>query len=247
MTQQHRAEHLFHGALADEYHLLLRICPAAAEMSRRVGEFVGLLPPHADGRSFQLLELGCGTGITTRHLLNSRDDLRILSVDNAPAMLAQARVNLAEALANGRLELRESDALSGLGTLADESVDVVASAYTLHNFLCGYRSRVLAEILRVLKPGGGFVNGDRYAIDEPAEHLRQTQEEVRGYFRVFLEMQRPDLLEQWVVHLFSDESEEHLMRLHPALEEMADLGYADIRLHHREGVNALVSGMKPWR
>lgn len=247
MTQHHQAEQLFHGALADEYHFLLRICPAAAEMSRRVGEWVGRLPPRPDGRSLELLELGSGTGITTRHLLNSRDDLRILSVDNAPAMLAQARENLAEALAKGRLELRESDALSALETLADDSVEVVASAYTLHNFLSGYRSRVLAEILRVLKPGGVFVNGDRYAIDEPAEHLRQTQEEVRGYFRVFLAMRRPDLLEQWVVHLFSDESEEHLMRLQPALGEMAELGYADLHTHHRDGVNALVSGRKPWR
>lgn len=247
MTQYHQAEHLFHGALADEYHFLLRICPAAAEMSRRVGEFVGLLPPRPDGRSLELLELGCGTGITTRYLLDSRDDLRVLSADNAPAMLAQARENLAEALAKGRLELRESDALSALETLADDSLEVVASAYTLHNFLSGYRSRVLGEILRVLRPGGVFVNGDRYAIDEPAEHLRHTQEEVRGYFRVFLAMRRPDLLEQWVVHLFSDESEEHLMRWHPALGEMAELGYAGLRTHHRDGVNALVSGMKPWR
>ena len=243
----HTAEHLFHGALADEYHFLQRICPAAAEMSQRVGEYVEHLPPRPDGCALELLELGCGTGITTRHLLNSRDDLRIVSLDNAPAMLAQARVNLAEALANGRLELRESDALSALETLADDSMEVVASAYTLHNFLSGYRTRVLAEILRVLKPGGLFVNGDRYAIDEPAAHLQHTQEEVRGYFRVFLEMQRPDLLKQWVVHLFSDESEEHLMRLHPALEEMVALGFAEVRVNFRNGVNALVSGRKPWR
>jgi ubiquinone/menaquinone biosynthesis C-methylase UbiE len=203
--------------------------------------------PDAPDAPVRLLEIGCGTGITTLRLLNSRPGLHVLSVDNAPAMLAQARENLAAELAKGRLELRETDALSALQALPDAAVDIVASAYTLHNFLQGYRSQVLAEILRVLKPGGVFVNGDRYAIDDPAEHLRHTQEEVKGYFRVFIELQRLDLLEQWVVHLFSDESEEHLMRLQPALEDMAGLGFTDIRLGYRDGVNALVSGVKPWR
>ena len=40
MSHQHQAEHLFHGAFAEEYHFLQRICPAAAEMSHRVAGFV---------------------------------------------------------------------------------------------------------------------------------------------------------------------------------------------------------------
>lgn len=242
--RNHTAEHLFYGPFAEEYHFLQRICPPAVEMSRRVGECVAAWRPVAAAPTLQVLELGCGTGFTTRQLLDSREDARILAVDNAPAMLAQARELLAEPLAAGRLELRELDALSALQSIASDSVDIVASAYALHNFLSGYRSRVLAEILRVLKPGGVFVNGDRYAIDDPAEHLRQLQEEIRGYFRVFREMQRLDLLEQWVVHVFSDESEEHLMRLQPALNEMEALGYTQVKQHYRDGVNALVSGAK---
>lgn len=242
--RNHTAEHLFYGPFAEEYHFLQRICPPAVEMSRRVGECVAAWRPVAAAPPLQVLELGCGTGFTTRQLLDSREDARILAVDNAPAMLAQARELLTEPLAAGRLELRELDALSALQSLANNSVDIVASAYALHNFLSGYRSRVLAEILRVLKPGGVFVNGDRYAIDDPAEHLRQLQEEIRGYFRVFREMQRLDLLEQWVVHVFSDESEEHLMRLQPALNEMEALGYTHVQQHYRDGVNALVSGAK---
>lgn len=248
MTSQHQAEQLFHGVLADEYHFLERVCPAAADISRRVGEFVATWNGTPAAGALSALELGCGTGITTACLLGGRRDLRLLSVDNAPAMLRQARAAHATALAEGRLVLREADALSALGDLPDDSVDLVASAYTVHNFLCGYRHRVLTEVLRVLKPGGVFVNGDRYALDDPAAHLAATQDEVRGYFRVFLgEMNRPDLLEQWVVHLFSDESEEHIMRLTPALAEMAGLGYAEITRHFRDGVNALVSGIKPWR
>ena len=60
-------------------------------------------------------------------------------------------------------------------------------------------------------------------------------------------MNRPDLLEQWVIHHLSDESEEHLMRLQAALDEMAGLGYTDLSVNYSEGVNCLVSGVKPWQ
>jgi tRNA (cmo5U34)-methyltransferase len=244
MSSEHTAEHLFEGPIAEEYEILRLICPSAAEMSGRVGKFVGEWTPSYPAAQLNLLELGCGTGITTASLLASREDALIDSVDNAPAMLTQARQNLAAALAAKRLRLIENDALSHLCEIPDASVDIVASAYTLHNFLHGYRRRVLEEVRRVLKPGGLFVNGDRYAIDDADEHLKNTQEEVRGYFRIFGEMNRPDLLEQWVVHLFSDESEEHIMRLQPALEMMTEIGFDNITLHFREGVNALVSAAK---
>jgi tRNA (cmo5U34)-methyltransferase len=245
MNLEHTAELLFEGPLAEEYEMLAVICPSAAEISRRVGEYVaGWLPPYP-AASLKLLEIGSGTGITTARLLASRKNALVESVDNAPAMLAQARHNLAAALAANRLRLIERDALSHLQAMPDASADVVASAYTLHNFLHGYRQSVLKEILRVLKPGGLFVNGDRYALDDAAEHLKITQAEVRHYFRVFAELKRPDLLEQWIVHLFSDESEEHIMRLQPALEMMADSGFANTSLHFRDGVNALVSAVKP--
>ncbi len=226
--------------------MLVRICPSAAEMSRRVGQFVGDWAPPYPVMQLNLLEIGCGTGVTTACLLAKRKDARIESVDNAPAMLSQARQLLAPALAAQRLRLVENDALSHLQGIPDASVDIVASAYTLHNFLHGYRRRVLEDVLRVLKPGGLFVNGDRYALDDATEHLKNTQEEVKGYFRVFAELQRPDLLEQWIVHLFSDESAEHIMRLQPALDAMAEIGFQNIGLHFRDGVNALISAAKSW-
>ena len=247
MNNHHTAEHLFHGAFAEEYHFLMQISPQAAEMSRRVGAYVAdWVSPHPCNR-LEVLEIGCGTGITTKCLEAGRNDIRIVSMDNAPAMLKQARCHLAREIAEGRVELIETDALSHLQAMPDNTLDVVASAYVFHNFLSGYRRHVLAEVLRVLKPGGVFVNGDRYAFDDPAEHLRSTQNEVKGWFRQFRAMNRLDLLEQWVVHLFSDESPEHIMPLATSRNEMLGLGFDDVRIHHREGVNTLLTGMKPWQ
>jgi len=237
-------EILFSGPLGEEYEMLKRICPAAAEMSRRVGEFVAGVQPPNSPQLLSVLEIGCGTGVTTTHLLANRPDARITGMDNAATMLDQARSNLAEAIEQGRLSLVENDALSFLRELPADSFDLVASAYTLHNFLDGYRGLVLEEIHRVLKPGGLFVNGDRYALDDTLAHLRLIQEEARHYFQVFTSLERTDLLEQWIIHLFSDESPDHVMRLEPALARMDQIGFEGVAVHFRDGVNALASGSK---
>ncbi|WP_045225625.1 class I SAM-dependent methyltransferase [Methyloterricola oryzae] len=244
-AHHHSAETLFAGPIGKEYDMLKRVCPAAATISQRVADFVAGWTSPLDGQPLSAVEIGCGTGITSAALLQSRDDLILQALDNEPTMLDQARVNLARWVEAGRIELRETDALSGLRALADASVDLVASGYALHNFLQGYRRAVITEIRRVLRPGGLFLNGDRYALDDTREHTRLTQEEVAHWFRVFTDMGRTDLLEHWVVHLFSDESPDHIMRLTPALENLREAGFDRVDIHYREGVNALVSAVKP--
>lgn len=238
-------ERLFSGLIGEEYELLRVMHPEAAEMSKRVGEFVSNNGTSGAGLPLKVLEIGCGTGITTLALLNSREDIHLTSVDNEPTMLNQARQNLSRWIEKGQVTLVENDALSALCDLPDDSLDMVASAYTLHNFLNSYREKALAEILRALKPGGIFVNGDRYGLDDFEAHTQQVQTEVKRYFEVLMERNRTDVLEQWILHLFSDESPHHVMRTQPTLQTMEAIGFYPVEEHYRQGINALVSGRKP--
>ena len=241
------ADSPFNGLIGEEYAMLRLICPPAAEMSRQVRDFLkrwqgGI---RRSGVPLRVLEIGCGTGITTLALLSARDDQVITAVDIAPAMLAQARQQLAPWLKEGRVRLVESDALSFLAQWGDDSVDVVASGYAFHNFQQNYRREVLAEVFRVLKPGGVFVNGDRYALDDTLQHLQVIQDEVRQFFATFVKLGRLDLLEQWIVHLFSDESPDHVMPLGSALQSYHEAGFSPVSVHERCRNNALVSAEKP--
>jgi len=47
-----------------------------------------------------------------------------------------------------------------------------------HKFLDSYRAQVIAEIYRVLKLGGQFINGDRYGLDDILAHTQVIQKEV---------------------------------------------------------------------
>ncbi|MEO5346130.1 MAG: methyltransferase domain-containing protein [Magnetococcus sp. YQC-9] len=64
---------------------------AQAHAARRLGERLTCLPlPEAP----RILELGCGTGLLTRLLLQLYPDARILATDRAIEMVRAARVNL---------------------------------------------------------------------------------------------------------------------------------------------------------
>jgi ubiquinone/menaquinone biosynthesis C-methylase UbiE len=235
-------ENLFTGPIGREYEMLRLICPNAAALAGKLGDYLATLRPGAPLRGF---EIGCGTGVSTLALLAKNAGLHLVAVDSSAKMLEQARGNLEEWAGAGRVEFIKADALDALRAQGDASFDVVASNYATHNFPGDYRQRVVAEVFRVLKPGGLFLNGDRFALDDRAAHLALTQSEVRHWFKTFAAINRYDLLEDWVVHLFSDESPEHIMYFAPAMALLQEAGFAPVRVHYREGVDALVAATKP--
>jgi len=107
------------------------------------------LPPQP-----RCLEIGCGQGVVTR-LLAERYGARVVASDYDPAQVSLARERLAGL--DGPVEFRVVDARAM--PFDDAEFDAVFSFGVLHHIPGGWREAV-AEIARVLKPGGWFVFTD---------------------------------------------------------------------------------------
>jgi SAM-dependent methyltransferase len=115
-----------------------------ARWSRAIGtDFLDWLAPPSGS---QWLEIGCGTGVFTKLLLERCSPSAVAAVDSAPAQIDLARTQLSQQ----QVDIRLCDAQSL--PFADASFDIVASALVI-NFIPN-RSRALAEMSRVCRPGG---------------------------------------------------------------------------------------------
>ena len=140
-------------ALSPGYHAQLR---TAADL------LVERLPrPEAGDRQVTVLDLGCGSGASTRALLDAWSGrvgtagrLTVHGVDASEGMVLQARAKSWPPA----VDFAVSDAVQHLEALPDRSVDGVLAAYLLRNV--PDRDRLVREVARVLRPGGSVAVHD---------------------------------------------------------------------------------------
>ena len=140
-------------ALSPGYHAQLR---TAADL------LVERLPrPEVGDRPVTVLDLGCGSGASTRAILDAWSAragaagfLTVGGVDASQGMVVQARAKAWPA----RVDFAVSDAVAHLESLPDRSVDGVLAAYLLRNV--PDRERLVREVARVLSPGGALAVHD---------------------------------------------------------------------------------------
>jgi ubiquinone/menaquinone biosynthesis C-methylase UbiE len=107
----------------------------------RVRETVRLL--NGLGRNASWIDVGCGTGLVTRHLRG-----RVVGIDLNPRNLDKARRYVPAA----GLVLCDAE---GAMPIRDRSFDVAVCTEMLEHLL--HPERALAEVHRILKPGGRLV------------------------------------------------------------------------------------------
>jgi tRNA (cmo5U34)-methyltransferase len=124
-------------------------------------EFQDAVAAATDGlRAERVLELGVGTGETSRRVLALHPDAELVGIDESAAMLGVAADVVAGAdLRVGRLE----------DPLPEGSVDLVVSALAVHHLDGAGKADLFSRVADRLRPGGRFVLGDVVVPEDPAD------------------------------------------------------------------------------
>ncbi|HYZ41101.1 MAG TPA: class I SAM-dependent methyltransferase [Stellaceae bacterium] len=114
-------------------------------------------------KSAQLLDVACGTGRFLREVKSNYPRLHVTGLDLSAPYLDVARRELA-----GWSRVRLVEAAAEAMPFADAEFDVVTCIYLFHELPPRVRRAVVAEIRRVLKPGGTAIFVDSLQTgDEP--------------------------------------------------------------------------------
>jgi ubiquinone/menaquinone biosynthesis C-methylase UbiE len=191
-----------------------------------------------------VVDIGLGTGGTTKAILARCPEACVTGIDNESSMIAIALDGLSLHLDTRSVSICESDALDALECLPAESVDVVASALTFHNWPDSYRAQVEHEVLRILAPGGLLVNNDKYAADDPKEYSREIANSILC-FDVLNSMGLYELRGALIEHEIEDQAPERIMWTGAALKRLEAIGFKRVSLLWRRGQHAAVAAFKP--
>lgn len=133
------------------YDWLTFIYDPVARLTTREQEFKSALIRQAriaDGQ--RVLDLGCGTGTLTIAAKLSAPACEVTGLDGDPAILKQARAKAQRA----GVEILFAEGMSFNLLYADNSFDRVLSSLFFHHLTRENKLKTLAEVHRVLKPGG---------------------------------------------------------------------------------------------
>ena len=123
--------------------LICEAIPAYDELQERVAAAT----EGVDAR--RILDLGAGTGATSRRVLARHPGARVIATDESERMLAQIELPGVERIVR-RLE----------DPLPDGPFDLVVSALAVHHLDADGKRALFARVHEVLRPGGRFVLGD---------------------------------------------------------------------------------------
>ena len=134
---------------------MLEEVPAYRDLQEQTAAATEAVAAHA------ILELGIGTGETTRQVLSRHPDATLTAIDSSPEMLERARAAFPDAdLRGARLE----------DPLPSGPYDLIVTALAVHHLDSAGKRDLFRRVADVLRPGGSFVLAD-VVVPERAEDV----------------------------------------------------------------------------
>ena len=227
----------FANVLGDDYNLFNKAVPHHDEFQEKVAEIIKSYSFSLPTDNVLVVEGGCGTGITTARILEADKRIKVIGIDNEERTIKQARAILKDY--ENRVNLKKEDLLVALKAIPDKSVDIFASVWVVHNLQPEYREQLFPEIARILKIGGLFINGDKYARNEADLQAQDLESQIMA-FDVFDTLSRSDLKKEWTEHYREDEKIK--ITENEQIQILQGLEFKDVAVQYRKGMEAIITG-----
>ena len=227
----------------EEYEWYLKADPHYMDVQKTLAEeLIASIPPNSS-KTVEVLEIGCGTGLTLSEILQiAPKNVLMYALDNESDMLEKA-------IDNNRDESIiwiHSDALEYVSK-RENKFHAIVSAYTLHNMLKGYRKELYGAIHKALKPNGVFINADRIPRGHDDQIMKDLNWEINQYANIFIPAGKPDLARQWIDHVFTDAQEDRIQREGQYISDMEELGFLKPKELFRERMLSVYATQKLYR
>lgn len=231
-----KEEKRFSNKAGEEYDLFSLALPHQDDIQK---DTVSLLINNFNSniKNIKVLEIGFGTGITSKELLLRDKRITLFAVDNEGKMFDKAFGKL-KVFPKNRFTLQTIDVLDFLKTQKDNSFDAVVSVWVLHNLNKNIRNNILKEIFRVLKKGGIFVNGDKYAVQDKELHKNHLDWQIKQ-FDIFDKIKRPELKKEWIKHYTEDENSTRILFEKEFLLNSKKIGFSKAVILGRRYLDAI--------
>lgn len=209
--------------VVDNYQILDKVYGNYISFQKNIAKEIKSLP-HRNGY-INILEIGCGSGITTKIVLSARKDIKLTSIDIDPKMIGVCKHSFKK---YGNLNLIESDALKYVNSQNDNSFDIVVSGFTIHNFKKVYRCKLYQQLHRILKHNRLFLNADKYVSDNLDKQIKALKYRIGTYVDTLIREGQYDFLSYWIRDYIKDIQPEYIMKIREERQLMRELGFSDV-------------------
>jgi len=217
------------------------------DREEQIATVVDAVPDPGEGL---LVDLCCGEGLISRALLPRFPKARVLAMDLSPAMLAQARTNLAgSGDLGGRFATRPFDLADRSWRSFPEPVHAFVSSLAIHHLDGEGKRQLYRDLAAALAPGGAVVIAD---LVEPAtsaaralaarawdDSVRQRALDLAGHPGPFEEFQR----QRW--NLWAETEPDPIDRPSPLFDQLRwleEAGLSGVDVYWMKAGHAIFGG-----
>lgn len=227
--------------LLKDYNLLLEYFPSHTICRPFV---VSEIKKWKDARDndgmISILEVGPGYGETTELILNEVPcNITLIELDKVASSILSTNLDKYKK----QIKILNENALTWITSVPSESYDVFTASWVLHNFPSNEREAFLAEIRRVLKPGGLFVIFDKVLVDDDIENERLKQVRMKRLEGLDA-LGRSDLKNEMFEHEERDRKPPFAWHEKNLFETMNTLGYKEHTIAVRNEDDIVFSAKK---